>query len=257
MKWRYNGTTSLEAATLPVESPGRASTARIARSIHCAHVQTGRGLFVACDIGVARSGTLDCSYHASHWWVGTSRTCTINADSRTLGGKPMGVTCTQIDNFTVMATSGSQSLLGDEPPEFGGQGRGFNPFALLMASLGNCTVVTLTGVAREHDIPLEKVVCHVAHKQNKLCYGPNDPGQRSLKITVLTRDIQVWGEISQEQLDQLLYGAEHCPVSNTLEPAVKIRTTIELVGPLTPIRYNETGSIEPPEDWKATAQRLS
>lgn len=168
----------------------------------------------------------------------------------------MGVTCTQVENFTVMATSGPHSLLGDEPTEFGGQGLGFNPFALLMASLGNCTIVTLTGVAREHHIPLEKAVCHVAHKQNKLCYGPNDPGQRGLKITVLTRNVQVWGVISQEQVDQLLYGAEHCPVSNTLDPAVKIRTTIEAMGPLIPTRYDETESIEPPAEWKATAQRL-
>ena len=168
----------------------------------------------------------------------------------------MGVTSTQIDNFTVMAASGSHSLLGDEPTDFGGQGLGFNPFELLRAALGNCTVVTLTGVSREHHIPLEKVICHVAHKQNKLTYGPNDPGQRGLKMTVLTRGIQVWGEISQEQRDQLLYGAEHCPVSNTLEPAVKIRTTIEVMGPLTPTRYDETGSTEPPEGWRAAAQRL-
>jgi uncharacterized OsmC-like protein len=167
----------------------------------------------------------------------------------------MGVTSTQVDNFTVMATSGAHSLVGDEPPEFGGQGLGFNPFELLMAALGNCTIVTLTGVAREHSIPLEKAVCHVAHKQNKLCYGPNDPGQRGLKIMVLTRAIKVWGTISEEQRGELLYGAEHCPVSNTLEPAVKIRTTIELMGPLVPVRYNETGSTTPPEGWRAAAHR--
>lgn len=166
----------------------------------------------------------------------------------------MPVTCTQIENFTILTTSGAHSMVGDEPLEFGGQDRGFNPFALLMASLGNCTVVTVTGVSREHNIPLEKVACQVSHKQNKLCYGPNDPGQRGLKITVLTRHIQVWGTISEAQSDQLLYGAEHCPVSNTLEAGVRIRTTIELMGPLTVQPYNETGSIEPPEGWKTLAQ---
>lgn len=49
----------------------------------------------------------------------------------------MGVTCTQIDNFAIAATSGHHAIVGDEPLEFGGGDLGFNPFALLMASLGN------------------------------------------------------------------------------------------------------------------------
>lgn len=116
--------------------------------------------------------------------------------------------------------------------------------------------MTLTGVSREYQIPLEKVVTQVSHKQNKLCYGPNDPGQRGLKITVLARHIQVWGTISPEQRDQLLYGAQHCPVSNTLEGAVKIRTSIELMGPLVTRPANETGSTAAPEGWKGAIRDL-
>jgi uncharacterized OsmC-like protein len=125
-----------------------------------------------------------------------------------------------------------------------------------MAALGNCTVVSLTWVARERHILLEKVASHISHKRNKLTYGPSGPGLRGLKMTALTRSIQVWGTISQEERDQLLYGAEHCPVTNTLEPAVKIRTTIDVIGPLTATRYDAAGSTEPPEGWRAAAQRL-
>ncbi len=169
----------------------------------------------------------------------------------------MATISTQIDNFTIQTVSGQHSLIGDEPKEFGGQGLGFNPFELLMASLGNCTIVTLTGVAREHQIALEHSVCHVSHKQNRLCYGPNDPNQRALKMTTLIRHIQVWGNISDAERDQLLWGAEHCPVSNSLEGSITLRTTIELMGRKRVIALNESGSTEPPAGWKAPPTRTS
>lgn len=69
----------------------------------------------------------------------------------------------------------------------------------------------------------------VAHKRNIQGVGPNDPRQRELKLTEMRRHIQVTGDISEEQVAILLWGANHCPVSNTLEGALPIETQLEIV----------------------------
>jgi uncharacterized OsmC-like protein len=90
-------------------------------------------------------------------------------------------------------------------------------------------VVTLVGVARERNIQLEGIQVRIVHKQNIQVAGPHDPAQRGLRITELRRHIQVEGEVSQEEAQVLLWGAENCPVSNTLEGAVPIVTRLEVV----------------------------
>ncbi len=85
------------------------------------------------------------------------------------------------------------------------------------------------GVSREKGIKLEGLRVRVAHKQNIQVRGPHDPAQRGLRITELRRHIQVSGDLSEENAQALLWGAEHCPISNTLEGAVAITTRLEIV----------------------------
>lgn len=85
------------------------------------------------------------------------------------------------------------------------------------------------GVAHERSIPLEGVRVRVTRKQNIDGIGPYDPRQRQLRVTQFRRHIYVKGPLSQEHLDALLWGAEHCPVSNTLEGAVPIVSRIQKV----------------------------
>ena len=87
------------------------------------------------------------------------------------------------------------------------------------------------GVAREKDIVLEGVKVRVSHQQNIIdCYGPFDPRQRGLKITKLRRSIEVSGDLSDEDMKALLWGANHCPISNSLEGAIEIDTKMRHVG---------------------------
>ena len=86
------------------------------------------------------------------------------------------------------------------------------------------------GVSHEKDIALAGVKVRVVHQQNILdCYGPMDPRQRGLKITKFRRHIEVTGDLSEEDVDTLLWGANHCPVSNSLEGAIEIDTKIKHV----------------------------
>jgi uncharacterized OsmC-like protein len=85
------------------------------------------------------------------------------------------------------------------------------------------------GVSRERKIDLQDARVRVVHKQNIKVDAPHDPRQRSLRVSALRRHIEVKGNISEEEREALLWGANHCPVSNTLEGAVKITTRLEVV----------------------------
>ncbi len=88
--------------------------------------------------------------------------------------------------------------------------------------------MTLVGVSRECGISLRRIEVRVSHKQN-LLVGPNDPRQRELRITHLYRVIKAWGPVDEDQRERLRWGAEHCPVHNSIGAAMPIETTIDIV----------------------------
>jgi putative redox protein len=126
-------------------------------------------------------------------------------------------------------TESGHELVGDEPEALGGANAGPNPFALLQASLANCTIVTMAGEANVQGLPLESISVDVRHKQNLVCSGPNDPRQRDLRITELRRTILVGGDLSEEDCKRLLWAAENCPVSKSLAGGITIRTELRRV----------------------------
>jgi putative redox protein len=60
-------------------------------------------------------------------------------------------------DFQVRFTDGVREAVSDTTPDHGGTGEGFNPHALLEASLGSCIAVVTRMSARKHGIPLEGV----------------------------------------------------------------------------------------------------
>ena len=85
-------------------------------------------------------------------------------------------------------------------------------------------------MAYEKNIALSGANVRVTHQQNIKVSGPKDPAQRGLKITQLRRHIEVRGsDLSEQNVEDLLWGANHCPISNTLEGAVEIVTRIKVV----------------------------
>jgi uncharacterized OsmC-like protein len=85
------------------------------------------------------------------------------------------------------------------------------------------------GVAYERGITLHGIEVEVKHKQNIVVQGPKDTKQRQLKITELRRTIRLRGDHSEEEREILLWGANHCPVSNSLEGAIAISTRLQVI----------------------------
>lgn len=125
---------------------------------------------------------------------------------------------------------GKHTLLGDEPESIGGTNEAPSPFALLSMALANCTLTTMWRVARDEKIALSGMEVYVAHKQNRLDETADSPYQVTcnLRMTEIQRRIVVDGDLSDSDVQALLWGAEHCPVSNTLEGSTRIKTTIKV-----------------------------
>lgn len=129
--------------------------------------------------------------------------------------------------LTVIRGGGGHVWVGDEAPSHGGGGLGPSPFTQLFAALAHCTLTTISGQARRHDIDLQRADCHVDYRVNQVLKGIEHPDVLKLRITRLIRSVTVWGSISDEQIATLETAANCCPVSNSLEGAIRITTRLQ------------------------------
>lgn len=109
---------------------------------------------------------------------------------------------------------GQHRILTDEGPMYGGEDTGPDPHALLAASLGACTALTITLYARRKQFDLQDVQVRVEHKQEGDAY-------------VLTRHIHYIGNLDAEQRTRMTEIANKCPIHKVLSGEIRIETQEE------------------------------
>jgi putative redox protein len=115
----------------------------------------------------------------------------------------------------VEARTASGALLIDEPVSVGGLGSGPNPYDLMSAALGACTVMTMRLYAERKGWPLTRIEVAVRHHRASL-------EARDL----FDRTISLEGSLDETQRAQLLAIAERCPVHRTLDRGSDVKTTL-------------------------------
>jgi putative redox protein len=118
--------------------------------------------------------------------------------------------------------AGSHDLIADVPESMGGKGTGPDPHELLLAALGSCTTITLQMYAKRKEWDLKDVKVTLTED------AIEDPNTAGKKLSVITRKIQVQGDLNKEQVDTLLQIADKCPVHKLLVGEKKIDSTIAL-----------------------------
>lgn len=104
------------------------------------------------------------------------------------------------------------SLSGDEPEAYGSANLGPAPYDLLLAALGECTVMTIRWFALQRKWPLERAEARLTHEK----VNHKD---------VFTKTITLYGdELTAEQRQKLIDVAAKCPVHKTLMSEVSIET---------------------------------
>jgi putative redox protein len=129
------------------------------------------------------------------------------------------------DGFVQEIVAGRHQLRSDEPQSVGGTDQGPTPYGLLLAALGSCTSMTVGMYARRKQWPLTGLTVRLGHSRvhaQDCAVGEKEPAM----LTVIDREVEFEGALSDEQRDRLLAIANRCPVHLTLTSTIEIRTTL-------------------------------
>ena len=120
-----------------------------------------------------------------------------------------------VKNYQQEAKTGQHSFIIDESKDVGGDGRGPDPYDLLLSALGGCTSMTIMMYAKRKGWPLDGVQVKLNHEK----IHANDCDAcvtQEGKLDEITKTIFLRGDLTQEQKERLLEIAERCPVNKTL-----------------------------------------
>jgi putative redox protein len=117
--------------------------------------------------------------------------------------------------FQLKVRAGSSTFIVDEPIGVGGLGSGPNPYDLLSAALGSCSVMTIRLYASRRKWPLDRIRVKVTHRRGGLDAADT-----------FSRELQLLGSLSAEQEQELLEIASHCPVHKTIERGSTVVTSL-------------------------------
>ena len=114
--------------------------------------------------------------------------------------------------FAVNIEVSAHMIKGDEPESSGGLDFGPAPYDLLLASLGECSSMTVRWFAQQQRWPLNNVEVKLTHHKEG-------------RVDIFSKFVTLHGdELTQEQRAKLIEVAGKCPVQRTLEGAPVITT---------------------------------
>ena len=120
------------------------------------------------------------------------------------------------DHYKTILSNARNELIGDEPKSNGGTDLGFSPGELLCSALATCTCVTLRMYADKKKWSLERVNVNVTMGKDA-----------TKNITNIEREIQLFGNLTNEQRTHLIEIAEQCPIHKTLTNPITIQTVLK------------------------------
>jgi len=127
--------------------------------------------------------------------------------------------------FVQEISVGGHRLKADEPSEFGGAGSAPTPYDLLISALGACTSMTVSMYARRRQWPLEAVIVRVRHSKIHAADCANCEKSEGM-LDRIERDIELQGNLTEEQRARLLEIANKCPVHRTLTSEIDVPTRL-------------------------------
>ena len=121
---------------------------------------------------------------------------------------------TELDrsHYKTKVYSGGHFIYSDEPEDMGGTDEGMPPAALLLASLGSCTAITIRMYADRKKLDLESIKINLA-----ICKE-----EEMSKETTISRKMEFTGNLTEEDRNRLLVIADKCPIHKILSNPIKI-----------------------------------
>jgi len=130
-------------------------------------------------------------------------------------GETIVIDETKAGKFQVQVKASTATFIVDEPLAAGGLNSGPNPYDLLSAALGSCSLMTVRQYADLKKWPVTRIRVKVTHHRAGL--NARD---------VFDRQIEIEGPIDDAQKERLTQVAERCPVHLTLTKGSDVQTTV-------------------------------
>lgn len=123
--------------------------------------------------------------------------------------------------FAQQITVGRHQLLADEPTALGGTDTGPDPYGLLIAALGACTSMTISLYARRKQWLLEVVTVTLRHSKIHAA-DCTDCETKEGMLDRIELEVELQGDLTDEQRARLIEIANKCPVHRTLTSEIDI-----------------------------------
>ena len=138
----------------------------------------------------------------------------------------MVTTITKGISLTTSIRAGVHAMIADEPKDYGGGDLGPSPYDYLIAALGSCTGMTLSMYARRKGWYLSEIKVNLKHEKVYAadCEDFEKPGS---KIDMISRKIELRGELDDKQRKRLMEIADKCPVHKSLSREIRIQSTLK------------------------------
>lgn len=121
----------------------------------------------------------------------------------------------QEDYETVINSSSGHTITSDEPEALGGKNKGMSPDELVIAALASCTSATLKMYAGRKQWDLKEI-------KTKISFTHGSAGE----LPTIHRDIELIGDLTDEQKERLFAIANKCPIHKVLTNAIEISSTL-------------------------------
>ncbi len=131
----------------------------------------------------------------------------------------------EAEGYAVVITAQGHPLRADEPRSVGGSDSGPSPYGLLAAALGACTTMTLRMYAKRKGWPLRDARITLRH-QKIHAQDCEECTSKDGRVDIIDRNIELFGDLDEEQRARLLQIADMCPVHRSLHGEVQVRSRL-------------------------------
>lgn len=141
--------------------------------------------------------------------------------------KLVSVDATQIEGFKIETRSRQHVSIVDQPPAGGGTDAGPTPLEYLFISLAGCIVTIGHIVAKQRQLPVRKIECHVEGElDTDVLMGKSTavrPGFTGIRVIA-----KVDGDMTQEEKEAFIRDVDaRCPISDNVHNLTPVEIVVE------------------------------